>query len=131
MSTLRFFLANHIKVKKIKLVIGSRCELCSREYALENLEIHTFLEKEVAAGHPPAYLERFLLVLCSRCHGELHTHAVSVPEQEALVQERPEPVREEIRAILAYMPKPYQPPEVDLEEAYREASEPRHFRYGG
>ncbi|MDD1673867.1 MAG: hypothetical protein LUP99_05615 [Methanomicrobiales archaeon] len=60
----------------------------------------------------------------------MHAYEVSVWEQEALVRERPEPIREEIRTILAYVPKSYTPPEKDMEESYREATDAHHFGFG-
>ena len=129
MTTLRFLLRYPVKAKRIKLAIGACCEVCGRAEALEDLEIHSFLE-EPEDRYAPADLERFLLVLCTRCHWDLHTLTVSLSELEALVQERPEPVREEIRAILSYLPKPYTPPERDMEDSYREAIEPHHFGFG-
>ncbi|MDD1672831.1 MAG: hypothetical protein LUP99_00270 [Methanomicrobiales archaeon] len=130
MTTLRFLLHHLVKAKRIKLAVGAICEVCGYAGALEDLEVHSFLE-DAEDRYSPAELEPFLLILCTWCHRALHTCGISVWEQEALVQERPEPIREEIRAILAYIHKPYMPPEIDMEDAYREASAPHHYRYGG
>lgn len=127
MTTLRFLLRHPLKAKRIKLTVGTSCEVCGHAGALEELEVHSFLE-EAEDRYSLADLERFLLILCHRCHWEIHTYAISIPEQEALVRERPEQIREEIRAILAYIPKSYTPPEVDMEDAFKEASAP-HTRY--
>ena len=130
MTTLRFLLSHPVKAKRIKLAVGTSCEVCGYEGTLEDLEIHSFLD-EAEDRYSLAELERFLLILCTWCHWELHAYEISIREQEALVRDRPEPIREEIRTILAYVPKPYTPPEIDMEEAYREASSPHHYRYGG
>ena len=127
MTTLRFLLHHSLRAKRIKLAVGASCEVCGYAGVLEDLEVHSFLEA-AEDRYSVADLEQFLLILCNRCHSEIHTYAISIQEQEALIRERPEPIRENIRAILAYVPKPYTPPEVDMEDAYREASAP-HTRY--
>ena len=129
MTTLRFFLAHYIKVKKIKLAVEGRCEVCRKECALDDLVIHTFINEDEAEKHLLEDLEEFLLVLCSRCHGDIHEFDAPLEEQGAVVRRRPEKIRTQIRKILAYAPKTVQPPDSDLEDAYREACSSR-FRYG-
>jgi hypothetical protein len=129
MTTLRFLLRRPVKAKRIKLAARASCEICGRTESLEDLEVHSFLgEAEDQYSH--ADLERFLLILCKGCHRDLHTCSITVQEQEALIQGRPAPIRKNIRIILSYVPKSYTPPEIDLEEAYREASAPHHFGFG-
>jgi hypothetical protein len=116
-----------VKTKRIKLAVESRCEICGRQAGLEDMGIHSFLE-EAEDSYEPADLEQFLLVLCNGCHRDIHSYPITIQEQESLIQTRHKPVRENIRAILAYNPKPYSPPEIDMEDVYREASAP-HTRY--
>jgi hypothetical protein len=129
MTMFRFLLRHPLKAKRIKLAVGTSCEVCGYAGALEDLEVHSFLE-EAEDQHSPADLERFLLVLCNHCHEQLHKCVISVGEQEAIVRARPEPTQEEIRGILMYIPKLYTPPEIDMEDSYREASDAHHFGFG-
>ncbi|MDD1672592.1 MAG: hypothetical protein LUO82_06295 [Methanomicrobiales archaeon] len=121
MTTLRFFYTYPIKAKKIKLVVSLRCELCGREHPLDELGIHTMIDEKVAQQQLPADLEGFLLVLCTWCHWDLHAFSVPISEQEELIRERPEMIRHQIRQILAYTPKPYTPPNTDMEQFFLEA----------
>jgi hypothetical protein len=127
MTTLRFLVHHPVKVKRIKLAAESTCEICGRAGGQEALEVHSLLESG-ENRYSLADLERFLLVLCQNCHREVHFLLVPAEEQEMLVRQRTEDVREKIRTILRYNPKPYTPPDVDMEDAYREASAP-HVRY--
>lgn len=129
MSAHRFFLSHPIRGKKIKLAVGLRCELCGTGKPPDYLEIHTFADEDPTLEIAPADLEGSLLVLCSRCHHDLHAFDTTSEQQELLVRERPVAVRDEIRKILVYVPRPYTPPETDMEEAFREACTPR-FRFG-
>lgn len=129
MTCLKYFLAHYIKVKKILLAAGLRCEVCRREFALDNLMIHTFISEGEAEIHSTVDLEEFLLVVCFRCHDDIHEFNASFEEQAALVMMRQEEIKSAIREILAYAPKPIQPPDSDLEEAYRDACSSR-FRFG-
>ena len=118
-----------IKAKKIKLTAGLRCELCGKQTALEDLEIHTLIDEEQASERPPVDLESFLLVLCFLCHHDLHRYGTSFHEQSLLVNQRPAEIRMRMREILAYVPRTYIPPDTDLEEAYKDACSSR-FRFG-
>lgn len=122
---------NPVRAKRIRRAVGCRCELCGDEMPLDWLELHTFLDEECIPAHSPAMLEGSLLILCPECHRQLHLHALTVEEQISLVRERPESIRKELTALLSYSPKPYMPPPVDLEECYREASAPNHYRIVG
>lgn len=130
MTTLRFFITNPIKAKKIKLVVGSQCELCGREHSLDELGIHTMIDEEVAKQQLPADLEEFMLVLCTWCHWDLHAFSVPISEQEELIRERPELIRHQIREILAYTPKQYTPPDTDLEQFFLEARQTTQLIFG-
>jgi hypothetical protein len=115
---LRYFAIHPIRAKKIKLAVGSVCELCGRDASLDDLEIHTFRTEEEASAHPPADWERFLLILCTWCHWDLHAYEIPIAEQEAMVDERPQGVRCAIREILAHVARPYTPPDTDLEQLF-------------
>ncbi len=108
-----------LKAKKIKLAVGGACELCGREYPLRNLEVHhiTGKKENVRSGDLPSRI----LVLCPGCHYDIHAYGCSPAEQRRLIRDRPGPVREQIKEILAYNPPPYTPPEVDLERVFYEA----------
>ncbi|MDD1673866.1 MAG: hypothetical protein LUP99_05610 [Methanomicrobiales archaeon] len=56
MTTLRFLLRHPVKAKRIKLAVGVSCEVCEYTGALEDLEVHSFLE-EVEDLYSPAELE--------------------------------------------------------------------------
>lgn len=129
MSTHRFFIDHPIRAKKIKLALWCCCELCGSCLPLEGLEIHTFSLEMQQKTPPAAVLEEHLLVLCSRCHEDIHEYSLPVGDQEWLVRMRDAKKKEEIRAILSYVPRKYFPPESDIEEAYREACSSR-FRFG-
>jgi len=114
MSTLRPFFTRPIRAKKIILAVGHRCELCGSEQALDDLLIDTFLDEDLAEEHPPSHMEGFLLVLCFRCHSDLQEFKVPGEELDILIRQRDEAVRQKIREILEYNPKPYTPPDVDI-----------------
>lgn len=129
MSTHRFFIDHPIRAKKVKLATGCCCELCGSSLPLEGLEIHTFSIGMQSVPPQPAVLEEHLLVLCARCHADIHEFSLPVSEQEWLVRMRDGHKKEEICSILGYVPRRYTPPESDIEEAYREACSSR-FRFG-
>ncbi len=129
MSFLGITLKNPIRGNRIKRAVGSRCEVCGCEEYLENLVVHTIIEEEEAFGHPPDCMEPFLLILCFQCHEAIHALDAPRHSQEALTMQRPEPLRREIRRILASVPRPYTPPDTDMEEAYIVACT-SHFRFG-
>jgi hypothetical protein len=133
MSLLSITIENPARGNRIKRAVGSRCELCGSEEALDNLVVHTIVGKEAGEEHPPLgmepCMEPFLLVLCFRCHGAMHAFDAPRGEQEALARQRPEPLRHKIRKILSYVPRPYTPPDTDMEEAYLVACT-SHFRFG-
>jgi len=116
-----------VRQKRIVIAAECRCELCGEEHFAADLEVHVI--REPSGEAPPADLERDLLVLCSRCHRDVHEQETGEEEQRALLAYRPPEVTGEIRAILSTRPKPYSPPEVDLEETFADATHLRtHYR---
>jgi hypothetical protein len=104
-----------VKEKRIKLAAGCRCELCHGPFSSVELEIHYIRGKEGQVPDPASDLQRYILILCARCHGDLHRHGVTPPEQRGILRTRAATVRRAIRAILLYRPVPYAPPaEEDL-----------------
>jgi hypothetical protein len=111
---------NPVKERRVKRAAGLRCELCGGTYPSDLLEIH-LLPGNGRRVNPGPDLQREILVLCHRCHREIHESRVSRADQKTLVRSRTAGVRKEIRAILGYHPKPYTPPEADLAAVYEEA----------
>jgi hypothetical protein len=111
-----------VRIKRIILATGCRCELCGKEILAADLEVHTIGPAGDRTGESTADLERELLVLCPRCHHDVHEEGVGDEDQRALLAFRRPEVTEEIRKILSTKPKPYVPPEVDLEEAFSSAT---------
>jgi len=118
-----------IKVRKIKLVLGSQCELCNRECPVESLEIHAISVDQLRVQETPN-LEREILVLCSSCHRDVHEACLTVAEQKELLRYRPASMRREIRRILNYTPKPYVPPDSNIPEIYEEANRVNTYIFG-
>lgn len=129
MSSFRFFNTHPIRAKRIKLAAEARCELCGNENGIDDLEIHSLIDEEAALKIPLRDLEPFLLVLCPRCHHDLHRFSAPHGEQQILIQRRREDIRQKICDLLAYVPRSYTPPDTDIEEVYRDACSSR-FRFG-
>ncbi len=129
MSFLSITMKNPIRGNRIKRAVGSRCEVCGCEEYLENLVVHTIIEEEEAFGHHPEQMEPFPLVLCFPCHDAIHALDAPRSSQEELARQRPEPLHRVIRRILSSVPRPYTPPDTDMEEAYIVACT-SHFRFG-
>jgi hypothetical protein len=118
-----------VRQKRIAIAAGCRCELCGAEFLAADLEIHTIGIVPSRKEESPAELERELLVLCTRCHQDVHGDCVREEEQRALLAFRTPEVTEAIRAILSTKQKPYTPPEVDLEETFSSATRlDTHYR---
>ena len=129
MTVLSRALVPLVRQKRIAVAAGCRCELCGAEILAADLEVHTFGEGDRVKTLPPADLEREILVLCPRCHQDVHEDCVGELEQRALLAFRRPEVTEEIRKILATRQKPYVPPEVDLEETFSSATRlDTHYR---
>ena len=118
-----------VRIKRIVLAAGCRCELCGEETAAADLEVHTIGEGNRVKALSPADLEPEILVLCPRCHRDVHEQETGEVEQRALLAFRTPEVTEEIRTILSTRPKSYSPPEVDLEETFSDVTHLRtHYR---
>lgn len=111
---------NPVKERRVKRSVGCRCELCGEAFPADLLEIH-LLPGDGRRVKPGPDLQREILVLCPRCHREIHEFRVPRADQKTIVRSRPAGIRREIRAILGYNPKPYTPPDVDLAAVYEEA----------
>ncbi len=121
MSTPRFLLEHPIRARKVKEAVGSKCELCGKAEEADSLEVHAFVNEDREGALPAEDLEGWLLVLCSRCHDDLHDLPAGCEAQEMLVGQREDSARRMIRAILGYIPKSYTPPDSDVEGAYKDA----------
>ena len=119
--------------KMLKRAVEGNCELCSEYFPLGLLEIHRIsrrLYREMVRD-PSARI----LVVCHLCHDHIHRLPVLVKDQRALVSRRSFYVRQDIRRILGYTPKPYSPPDdTYLSQVYEEYFyhfPPGSFRLGG
>jgi hypothetical protein len=119
--------------KKLKIVVEGCCELCSEYFAFPLLEIHRIsrrLYREMVRDPSTR-----VLVVCHLCHQHIHRLPVRVKDQRAIVAGRSFFVRQDIRAILGYVPKPYAPPDdSDASQMYEEYFyhfPPGSFRLGG
>ncbi|MEM2123925.1 MAG: hypothetical protein QXL43_01145 [Methanolinea sp.] len=130
MSTERYFTDHPARARRVKVALGCRCEICGDLLPPDALEVHSVPPRgERENREDPARLEGSVLFLCPRCHADVHEFDVPPRLQRRIVRARDPSAREEIRRILARVPRPYTPPETDIEEAYREACSPR-FRFG-
>ena len=119
--------------KKLKLAVEQCCELCSEYFALPFLGIHRIsrhLYREMVRDPSTR-----LLVVCHLCHHHIHRLPVRVKDQRAIVSRRSFFVRQDIRTILGYTPKPYSPPRdacvSQVYEDYFYHFPPGSFRLGG
>jgi len=119
--------------RKLKIAVEESCELCSEYFALPFLEIHRIsrrLYREMVRD-PSACI----LVVCHFCHRHIHRLPVRVKDQRAIVSGRSFFVRQEIRKILGYVPRPYSPPDdTEASQMYDEYFyhfPPGSFRLGG
>jgi hypothetical protein len=110
---------NPVKERRVKHSVGCICELCGGAYPSDLLEIH-LLPGDRRRVKPGTDLQREILVLCPRCHREIHKFRLPRADQKTLVRSRPAGVRREIRAILGYTPRPYTPPDADLAAVFEE-----------
>jgi len=110
---------NPARERRVKCSCGFRCELCGGAYPPDLLEIH-LLPGSRGRVEPGPDLQREILVLCHRCHRQVHEFRLLRADQKILVRSRPAGVRREIRGILGSTPKPYTPPEANLAAVYEE-----------
>jgi hypothetical protein len=108
-----------VQEKKLKVAVEQNCELCSDYFAPEFLEIHRIsrrMYREMVRDPSTR-----ILVVCQLCHQHIHRLPVRVKDQRALVSHRSFFVRQDIRKILGYTPKPYSPPtDTCVSEVYEE-----------
>ena len=73
------------------------------------LEIHTISRRNYKemVRDPSARI----LIVCSTCHNHIHQLPVPVGKQRALVKARSFFIRQDLRRILGYTPKPYRAPD--------------------
>ncbi|MDD1652511.1 MAG: HNH endonuclease [Methanomicrobiales archaeon] len=118
-----------VRIKRIILAAGCRCELCGKETFAADMDVHTIGTTRAEKGDAMADVEQEILVLCPRCHQDLHELGTGECEQRALLSFRTPEVSDEIRKILATTQKHYVPPEVDLEETFSRATRlDTHYR---
>jgi len=121
---------NLAKERAVKRAAGLRCELCGGEFPSFLLEIH-LLPPGGGVIEPGPDLQREILVLCARCHRDVHACRLPRADQKELVRSRRAGVRREIRTILGYNPMPYTPPDVDLAAIYEETRQLSGFLVNG
>lgn len=108
-----------VQEKKIKLAVEGSCEVCSEYCALPFLEIHRISRRMYREMVRDASTR--ILVVCQHCHHHIHRLPMRVRDQRAIVSRRSFFVRQDIRKILGYMPKPYSPPDDNgLSQMYEE-----------
>lgn len=121
------------KKKAIASLLEGRCEWCDGPFPLSHLVLHLIVPEQ---GMPvsPDPQKRFLL-LCRRCHADLHQVPLPVYLQKDLLRQRSRNVRKALRVLLDYTPEPYLPPQnFDMAEIYEECFSLRSldlFRAGG
>ncbi|MEM2124093.1 MAG: hypothetical protein QXL43_02005 [Methanolinea sp.] len=126
MSVCQFLLVHPEKAGAVRRAVGSLCEVCGSTLTDDAFVIHSFCDPGEEALASPEDLERYLLVLCPRCHEEIHSRQVPVHGQAAIVRGRSEAISLKIRKILGYVPRHYTPPDSDVESAYRDACASRY-----
>ena len=114
-----------VRIKRIILATGCRCELCGKEIPAADMDVHTIRTAGDRTGEVTADLEREILVLCPRCHHDVHEQGTGEEEQRELLSFRKPEVIQEIRKILSTKLKPYVPPEVDLETTFSDLTDLR------
>ena len=118
-----------IKMRRIKMALGSRCELCGRESSMDLLEVHAIQEDRLGKRRA-VNLEREILVLCGSCHRDVHEAGLTPAEQREILRYRKREARRMIRQILDYTPKPYVPPESDIPGIFEEAIRINTYIFG-
>lgn len=126
MSSSPFLLSHPAKANSIKRAAGCRCEICGSTGTEDELEIHCFSGEGEECPQAPGEMERSLLVLCARCHADLHASPDAVSGQELLAGARDREVSLRIRKILAFQPGQVSPPDSDIEGAYKDACASRY-----
>jgi hypothetical protein len=102
----------------LTMAVGGACEWCRERYPLSHFEIHRIYQEEECPGSVIVDPQKGILVLCLVCHRLIHEDQVPAGKQKEVVTNRPGTVRKHLRMILGYTPRPYTPPETDLEQCY-------------
>jgi len=124
---------NPVQAQKIKIAAESTCELCREYHPVSLLEIHMISRRiyREMVRDPSARI----LVVCEPCHRHIHKLPVLVKKQRAIVKDRPFHMRQDMRRVLGYKPKPYLPPDtIDLAQIYEDYFNripPGSFRMAG
>jgi hypothetical protein len=104
----------------LTMAVGGVCEWCRERYPLSHYEIHRIYHEGECPDNVISDPQKGILVLCPICHRLIHEDGVPAREQKEVVVNRPGPVRKQLRKILGYTPRPYTPPETDLERCYED-----------
>jgi hypothetical protein len=132
-----FFHISRKKAAGVKSLFSGRCEWCDRKFPFDTLILHLMVPDETTSSPAPSSPdpEKRFLLLCLKCHDDLHHIPLPYHLQKDLMRARPPKLRKAIREILGYVPAPYQPPgDFDLAEIYEECFSLRSldlFRAGG
>lgn len=126
----RDFAVTPTKAKKIKMAVGCSCELCGDPFALPDLELHYIQGRKTIALNDIAKLAKRILILCSRCHRDIHSFRCSVGEQIELVRQRPKKMNKAVLKILGYRPKLYIAPDTpDIDRIHDDVAH-AHWGWG-
>lgn len=119
--------------RQLKIAVEGKCELCREYFPLPDLVIHRItgrLYREMMRDPSTR-----ILVVCRLCHEHIHRLPLKVQAQRALVSRRTFYMRQDLRRILGYMAKPYEPPEESgIPQVYEESdfhTPPGSYRIGG
>jgi hypothetical protein len=104
----------------LTMAVGGVCEWCRERYPLSHFEIHGIYPQEKCPDRVLADPRKGILVLCPICHRLIHEDRVPVGDQKEVVMDRSGQVTKQLRKILGYTPRPYIPPETDLEKCYED-----------
>jgi hypothetical protein len=98
-----------IKIKKIKLAVESRCELCKGNFPMYNLTIHF-----ISHPHPHPKTEMIgikepenLLVVCTNCRMLIRNITLPESSLRKITENRPERIEKKIRDVLHAENKSY------------------------
>jgi hypothetical protein len=100
----------HSEVTRIARAASHRCEACGDKWPEHLLEIH-FIPRSGPELLRREDLHREILVLCPRCHRDLHRSGATSRDQRLLVSLRDPRIAREIRRILTWPPRPYTAPD--------------------
>ncbi len=103
----------------LKTALENTCELCHGYFPSSSLELHRISRRNYREMNRDAST-RFLVV-CTDCHAHIHALPVPVARQRKIVRNRSFFSQRDLRKILGYVPKRYEPPQsVDPSQAYEE-----------